>query len=178
MRLSDVTDRIMSASATIIAVIALGTGVYQSKLLRDQSKYSVLPYLIQGNSGNDGYSRIVQNVGLGPAKIEAFEVTVDGKPVRSWREVAESLHVKLGWKDSKTTTFQAGLIVPANSTIELLVLPDTSDIRAFRAAMADRLKTYVCFCSLYKDCWESRSGEYEPKQIKACKDDPARRFTE
>lgn len=63
--LSDVTNRTMSASGTIIAMVALGTGLYQAKLSRDQAKAAVWPYLISGNSGENGYSRIVQN-GSGP----------------------------------------------------------------------------------------------------------------
>ena len=84
MRLDDITNRIVSASATIIAIAALGTAVYQAKLSRDQAAASVWPYLLQGNSGNDGYAAIVQNLGVGPAKIGAFEVTVDGKPTTNW----------------------------------------------------------------------------------------------
>ena len=80
---SDVTNRIMSASATLIALVALGTGLYQAKLSREQAKASVWPYLISGNSGEAGYSRIVQNVGLGPAIIGAFEVHVDNVPMHS-----------------------------------------------------------------------------------------------
>ena len=38
VRISEITDRIMSASATIIAMVALGTGLYQAKLSRDQAK--------------------------------------------------------------------------------------------------------------------------------------------
>src|SRR3954463_10135733 len=104
VRLSEVTDRIMSASATVIALVALATGLYQAKLSRDQAKAAVWPYLIAGNSGENGYSRIVQNVGLGPAIIGAFEVHVDSVPVHSWAEAAESLHVRLSFAGSRSTT--------------------------------------------------------------------------
>ena len=80
LKLSEITDRIMSASATIIAVVALATGLYQAKLSRDQAKAAVWPYIISGNSGENGFARIVQNVGLGPAIIGSFEVHVDGTP--------------------------------------------------------------------------------------------------
>src|SRR6185436_6664086 len=93
-RIENITNRIVSASATIIAIIALVTGVYQAKLSRDQAKASVWPYLIQGNSGNNGYSRIVQNVGLGPAIIGGFEVLVDGKPAKDWADVAAKLNIR------------------------------------------------------------------------------------
>jgi hypothetical protein len=176
--LENITNRVISASATIIAIVALATAVYQARLSRDQAKASVWPYLIQGNSGNNGYARIIQNVGLGPAIIRGFEVRVDGAPTSNWHDAAEKLGVKLAWRGSRSVSFSAGLVVPTNALIDLLEFPDTSDVRAFRAAMGDRLKTWVCYCSLYGDCWESQSDAYQPTPIKACRDDPARRFME
>ena len=95
-RIENITNRIVSGSATIIAIVALATAVYQARLSRDQAKASVWPYLVQGNSSNNGYSRIVQNVGLGPAMIRGFEVLVDGKPTRNWTDVA----AKRSWRES------------------------------------------------------------------------------
>jgi hypothetical protein len=89
-RLFRMTNGVVSASASIVAVIALLTALYQAKLARDQAKASIWPYLIQGNSSNDGYARIVQNVGLGPALIRGFEVTVDEHIVKNWKEAAEA----------------------------------------------------------------------------------------
>jgi hypothetical protein len=177
-RLENITNRIVSASATLIAIVALATAVYQARLSRDQAKASVWPYLIQGNSGNNGYARIVQNVGLGPAIIRGFEVQVDGAPTKSWAEVADKLGITLTWRGKRSTTFRAGLVVPTNTMIDLLELPDSNDVRAFRAAIGDHLQTWVCYCSLYGDCWENRSDDYQPTPVKACTDDPARRFIE
>jgi hypothetical protein len=176
-RIESITNRIVSGSATLIAVIALATGVYQARLSRDQAKASVWPYLVQGNSSNNGYSRIVQNVGLGPAIIRGFEVVVDGKPARNWADVAAKLGIRPSWRGMRSTTFRAGLVVPTGALIELLNLPDTADERMIRGAM-DHLQTWVCFCSLYGDCWENRTGDYESRRVKACVDDPARRFVE
>ena len=175
--IESITNRILSGSATIIAIIALATGVYQARLSRDQAKASVWPYLVQGNSSNNGYSRIVQNVGLGPAVIRGFEVLVDGKPTRDWNDAAAKLGIHPTWRGKRSTTFRAGLVVPTGGVIELLNLPDTADDRMIRGAI-DHLQTWVCFCSLYGDCWESRSNDYDPRRIKVCRDDPARRFVE
>jgi hypothetical protein len=176
-RIENITNRIVSGSATIIAIVALATAVYQARLSRDQAKASVWPYLVQGNSSNNGYSRIVQNVGLGPAMIRGFEVLVDGKPTRNWTDVAAKLGIHPTWRGMRSTTFRAGLVVPTGALIELLNLPDTVDERLIRGSM-DHLQTWVCFCSLYGDCWENRSNDYEPRRVKACRDDPARRFVE
>ncbi|MEO5817164.1 MAG: hypothetical protein ABIT20_17985 [Gemmatimonadaceae bacterium] len=173
--LSDVSNRIMSASATIIALVALGTGLYQAKLSREQAKAAVWPYLISGNSGENGYSRIVQNVGLGPAIIRAFEVHVDSVPVHSWKEAAESLHVPITFAGSRSTTFRRGLVVPVSSNIHLVELPDSADIRLVRSRVS-HLSTYICYCSLYGDCWALSSDVAEPSKVKVCTDDRARAF--
>ena len=166
---------IVSIAATVIAVIALATAVYQAKLMRDQAKASVWPYLIQGNSGNGGYSRIVQNVGIGPAIIRAFEVRVDGHVVHDWDEAAESLHITPSWRDVKTTTFRAGIVLPTNTTTELIDVPDTGDVKLFRIRI-DHLDTWVCFCSLYGDCWTQGGTDFEPARTKRCTDNPDRRW--
>jgi hypothetical protein len=174
-RIESITNRIVSGSATMIAVIALATALYQARLSRDQAKASVWPYLVQGNSSNDGYSRIVQNVGLGPAMIRGFEVFVDGKPTRNWAEAAAKLGIHPSWRGKRSTTFRAGLVVPTGALIELLNLPDTADERMIRGSIG-HLQTWICFCSLYGDCWENRSDDFESRRVKACVDDPARRF--
>jgi hypothetical protein len=176
MRLDDITNRIVSASATIIAIAALGTAVYQAKLSRDQAAASVWPYLLQGNSGNDGYASIVQNLGVGPAKIGGFDVTVDGKPVKNWADAADAMGVKLSWKGHRTTSFHAGIVIPAGAVIDLLHLPDSTDARLFRAQV-DRIRVSVCYCSIYERCWTVATKE-APVEIKVCRDDPARRITE
>lgn len=177
MRLAAFTDRIVSASASIIAIVALGTGLYQAKLSRDQARAAVWPYLISGNSGENGYSRIVQNVGVGPAIIGAFEVTVRGRPVHSWKEMADSLHLPLSFRGSRSTTFRRGLVVPTNATesVHLFELPDSNDIRLIRSKI-DSVRFRICYCSLYRECWENNGEIEEPTPVKVCKDDPSRAF--
>lgn len=175
MRLEDITNRIVSGSATVIAIVAMATAVYQAKLMRDQAKASVWPYLLVGNSGNDGYSRVVQNVGLGPAVVKAFEVRVRGTPVHSWKEVGDSLHVHLTAKGSRGTTFGPGIVTPVGSTIELITFPDSGDVVQMRAHQGD-IVTWVCYCSLYGDCWTTGDNGYEPKPVRRCEADPRREF--
>lgn len=175
MRLEDITNRIVSGSATVIAIVAMATAVYQAKLMRDQAKASVWPYLLVGNAGIDGYSRIVQNVGLGPAVVKAFEVRIRGTPVHSWKEAAESLHVQLSAKGSTTTSFGVGIVAPVNSTIELVTFPDSGDIALMRKHQGE-IVTWVCYCSLYGDCWTTGDAGYEPRPARSCHADPEREF--
>lgn len=170
MRLADLTDRIVSASATIIAIIALSTGAYQAKLSRDQAHASVWPYLLVGNSGNNGYAFIVQNVGIGPAIVKRFDVSVDGKPMQDWPGVAKALQVPITFSGSRSTSFHRGIVIPAGSTVDLLELPDSTDVRLMRSRL-EHLAAKVCFCSFYGDCWVTTFGLSEPMPVKSCPDE-------
>jgi hypothetical protein len=174
-RLEDVTNRIISASASLIAVVALCTAIYQAKLSREQAKAAVWPYLIQGNSSNSGYARIIQNVGLGPAIIKSFEVRVDDLPVHSWKEAADSLHITLSGRGMKSTTIRAGIVLPTGPLVEVVEYPDSADARAL-SGLRDRLDTRLCYCSLYGDCWSASGADLEPKATKRCTDNPALSF--
>jgi hypothetical protein len=39
-----------------------------------------------------------------------------------------------------------------------------------------QLATWVCYCSLYGDCWETGVDGAEPRQVSQCVMDPAREF--
>ncbi|HVX42102.1 MAG TPA: hypothetical protein VHB25_21255 [Gemmatimonadaceae bacterium] len=177
LRLEDITNRIVASSATLIAAIAMITAVYQSKLMRDQAKAAVWPYLILGSSNNDGYARIIQNVGLGPAVIKTFEVYVKGNPVHTWSEAAESLGIHPSWKGAKMTTVERGIVIPVNATVELMQVTDSVDARQFRAHR-DSISTRICYCSLYGDCWTAGEGGYEPQPVKRCTENPKRAFAQ
>lgn len=174
-RMANFTNAILSGSATFIAIVALATGVYQAKLSRDQANAAVWPYLIQGHSGNGGYARIIQNVGVGPAKIRAFELRVDGHPMHSWQEMLDSLHLTLRQKEFRWTTVARGIVQPPGSTIDVIQITDSADARAMFAA-APRIDTWICYCSIYEQCWSATGADLEPKEVDKCVDDPARQF--
>lgn len=73
------------------------------------------------------------------------------------------------------TTFRPGLVVPTNTTIDLIDVPDTNDIRLFRSRI-EHLDTRVCFYSLSGDCWWLETPDFDPKPTKERVDDPAHRW--
>jgi hypothetical protein len=162
-----------------IAVIAAVTALYQAKLMRDQSRASVWPYLITGGSDHLGYySLLTWNKGLGPAVIRSIEVFVDSQPVKNWREVKSKLGISRPWKINGTLTVGTGVVISQGETIDFLQLMDTTDNRAdgrlFREAKEGRLDIVICYCSLYGDCWENRDHDNRP--VKTCVVDPEKQF--
>ena len=83
MRMKWDTDRIVAVSAMLVGLGSLFIVLYQTTLMREQSKASVLPYLlIAFNTNNDGSYIALKNVGLGPALIEPNSNHPSGQSVR------------------------------------------------------------------------------------------------
>ncbi len=78
------TDRILGISAMIISILTLAIFIYQTDIMRVQSKLSVKPRLdfttVEGN--NDSIiilQEVIQNKGLGPAIIDSIYFNYQGK---------------------------------------------------------------------------------------------------
>jgi hypothetical protein len=176
-RVRRLLSRVVSASAGIVALSALTVSIYQAMLSREQQRMSVWPYLMQYNSGRDGgYFRVVQNAGLGPALIGWTEVAVDGRPQRTWSAVLRAL---VGANDSTLiySSLPPGSVLLPAATRELIEMRAGPLARQVHAAIdSGRMRTRVCFCSLYRDCWIADSKARSPAPVPACEADSTRAF--
>jgi hypothetical protein len=77
---------VLSLAAGVAAVTAVAVSLYQAALAREQLRASAWPYLAQSNSFTveQPYLRTVSNEGVGPARVRAFSVLIDGRPVPTW----------------------------------------------------------------------------------------------
>ncbi len=71
------TDRILGISAMVISILTLVIFIYQTDIMRVQSKLSVKPRLdftsnISGNDSTIFYQEVIENKGLGPAIIDSI----------------------------------------------------------------------------------------------------------
>jgi hypothetical protein len=176
-KLSDLTNRIVSSSASLVAVIALGTSLYEARLNREQQRASVWPYVTQGNTGTytASYARVVRNVGIGPAKVRSFQVWVRGRPRHSWREVFDAVHAPVSGSAYLTAGLARGMVLPPGVEVKLLAISDSAAAVVF----AQRLKqvdTRICYCSLYDECWADARGMEEPEPVDSCPAEPALEF--
>jgi hypothetical protein len=152
--------------------------------------------LIESTTGNhtDADEPVITlglvNGGVGPAKVETFEVFWNGQPVRNNRELlaaccglepgmlpsiadahgsqAEARRItKISLSSSKVS----GRVIMARDGDSFLTLP-LSDPSApvFDKLNTARLKVEmrVCYCSVFDECWLSDLKTMNPPQVKAC----------
>lgn len=78
------TDRIIGLSAMLISLLTLVIFVYQTSLMRVQSRLSVKPWVTFSTSINfkdstATYTSVIINKGLGPAIIESINILYEGE---------------------------------------------------------------------------------------------------
>ena len=174
---ADAVDRLLSVCAGVAAITAVAVSLYQSALARQQLRASAWPYVAQANAYSAGtdYTRLVGNEGVGPARVRAFEVRVDGRPVPTWNDAVRAL-TGAGEPNLVYSSFGRGTVLPAGASRTLLTLPGGERARRFWLEAQTRLETVVCYCSVYDECWRASSEEAEPRPVRACAADPAAAF--
>lgn len=78
------TDRLLGLSAMLISLLTLVIFIYQTNIMREQSKLSVKPRLdfTTNQGGNDSiitFQQVLENKGLGPAIIDSIYFKFNGK---------------------------------------------------------------------------------------------------
>jgi len=178
----------VSITAMITAIVAVFVAVIQTQVMKDEAemerehaRLSVLPVLSISDRSNIGdktgrFSITIVNKGLGPAVIEKFERSVDGKVVDSWAEYASLLtggKVKLdGDKRNigsiSTATINAGTIISDGDSISPIEVEGRTELVKSLLSDEHQGKVTICFCSLYKECWLADSTKARPEPKNSC----------
>ena len=172
-------EMLVGVSAVFIGVCALAVSLYETKLMREEQRASVLPIIELGRShytredSPDKWrlSLHAENVGIGPAVIEDFHVTVDGKPQLTWRAAIGEL---LG-KDVPVSYGQStinGRTIPSDRMITMFDLSN-SEIAADIVREFERLNFEACYCSVFGECWTTdySTGFSGSSPAQACEPD-------
>jgi hypothetical protein len=90
-----IKENILPILSTIIALCALGLSFYGGYETRQHNRLSVKPQVAIDfwlNEEEAGWR--IQNDGLGPGEVRAFEVKVDGKTEHTWTDVLRRIGIK------------------------------------------------------------------------------------
>ena len=161
-------DRITAIAAVLIGLAAVAVSVYTVQLQREQIRAEVWPRLVLYYAGMDGEFRIA-NKGVGPAIIESVQLSVDGKPVRTWVEATS----QLGLTDPEqlySTLF--GTVLSPGEHLAYLK-PSSPEAFTQIRGQVGRMTLTVCYCSALEECWILESRKEELAAVDACPAVPA-----
>jgi hypothetical protein len=153
--------------ATLVGVCALCVSGYTAHVQRQQVRAAVWPILEFDTSNQPDIHFTLANKGVGPAIIRHVIVTVNGQPVRNWKEALEKL---LGpgehWLSESD---MSGHVLAANESMTILTPtrdPEGNPIAHNRSdplwaemnKARARVAVEICYCSTLGECWTLRSG--------------------
>jgi len=160
---------------TVVLSLALAYFTFvQADATRKIQQSETWPYVLfgTGNGTPDGKKEITLNLtnnGVGPARIEAMELTYRGKAMATPTEFLKEC-CSGGQKITFMSEPVSGVLRPGEQS-NFIRLPRTDA----NAAIWDKLDSErwrivvrACFCSIFDDCWISDNRKKHPQAVKVC----------
>lgn len=134
----------------------------------------------QDLSGKPGMSLLVMNKGIGPAKLESFELFWKGKPQTGpeafLRTCCQPPGASPAWIDAVGISSTHGLVLRAGDILNFIFVTQTPDNAASLSALRSGMRNLsfrYCYCSAFDDCWVSerrfgRPTDLHPGRVQAC----------
>jgi hypothetical protein len=170
-------EMLVGVSAVVIGVCALAVSIYETGLMREQQRAAVIPmlelgrsYFLTGVGPTTEEPRLwlhAQNVGIGPARIVDFRVTVDGKAKPTWDAAMRAL-LNRDQPVSYSQSTINGRTIPPERTVTMFELNDT-ELSEQILAEFERLDFEACYCSIFDECWTTRYSTFGiAEQVESC----------
>lgn len=170
-------EMLVGISAVVIGLCALAVSIYETGLMREEQRASVIPLLELSRSwagvnpaepNSEGRLYIhAENVGIGPARIVGFRVTVDGEQKRTWGEAMAALTGHSGVISYGQSTI-TGRTIPPDRIVRMFDLNDTSHLEKIIAEF-HRLDFEACYCSIFDECWTTSYSTFGASQpVESC----------
>jgi hypothetical protein len=121
---------------------------------------------------------VLTNDGIGPARIETFELWWDGKPMSSARDLIRAccMTTPVETKEANTTVMSFGIAAPQilragahEDFFSMAIGPGNRELGSKLNAERLKITTRVCYCSVFDQCWVQLYGlalfQKDPKKI-------------
>jgi hypothetical protein len=178
-------DLTLALCAMFVSVVSLIVAVRHGVIMDRLVAANSWPFLWYetDNQGSDGTHRItlkVENAGVGPARIETFEVWWQGQPVASADELLARCCMPqprepLTLADVRLLNLSLGVVAPAvlraGDAQDILSLERTetnADIWSRLDTARLNLKMRACYCSVFDECWITNLVETNTTEVHSC----------
>jgi hypothetical protein len=183
-------DIVLGLSAMFVSVVSLVVAVEHGRTMERMADANTR--MVDANSwpfvqfdshnvdeqGKSDIRLVLTNDGIGPARIETFELWWDGKPMSSAAALMRAccLTTPAETQETKTTIMSFGIAAPqvlrAGAHEDFFTLPDgpgSAHLWSKLNAERSKITTRVCYCSVFDQCWVHVYGvalfQQDPKKI-------------
>ena len=177
-----------------IATLALYAALNESDAVRKQQQAAVWPHLQVDFTNittdeNTGLTIRVSNRGIGPARVRAANIILDGEHLQTWSELFEQIQPDAsGFFPRNDSDVGQSVLVPGGDTTVIdvntqlyptynlserdgVATQDETEalVLSLREAFrSDRIEMELCYCSVFDDCWRVSSVDRDPTPVRNC----------
>ncbi len=167
---------VLSVAGVFIAIVALYAALTESAAVRQQTAATVWPFLQlliedYDTEANAGFTMSLSNAGVGPARMRALRLVINGEPIRDWEHAVTLLDGKI--TAQVTRNFVSDRVISPDETVDIISTMDPDLARRFQAAVANpNTSVTYCYCSIFDECWlaDSRKDFQNPEPVDECPD--------
>ena len=178
-------DLTLALSAIFISIISLIVAVRHGAAMDRLVAANSWPFLTYATTNQDakGDPRIslrVENAGVGPARIETFEVWWGDQPIASSLDLLRHCcmsdpGVQIDRATARAMRLSVGVIAPsvlragdAQTFLSLERTDANAEIWNRLDTARIKIRMRACYCSVFDECWESDLVETNTKEVKVC----------
>ena len=179
-------DKILPFSALAISVVSIGVAVHHGEIMNEMAKAneraaaaSVWPSLVLdvGDADNQSLFLKIVNSGIGPARIESFQIFFKNKPMPDMNMLLKECCFDELPKGNYRLDFRFSTVAPnimgpkdISSVFEWKSTPETDKAwRKFgQLGQNGAFQLRACYCSVFDQCWETNFQTSRPKPVAEC----------
>jgi hypothetical protein len=178
-------NELAAGVAVLVSLVSLWVGVRTEQANRKMvdANYRMVaasswPYLQleSGNGDDNGKPTItleLKNAGVGPAKVETFELFWKGKAYANAKELLEACCADPKLKAwAVSTSPPKDFVLRAGDTQRFLGFPRTDENGGmwdkFDRVRFSELTYRVCYCSVFDECWVTHLTTLKAQPVKQC----------
>ena len=168
----------MTVAAVVISLCALVVSFAEVRIMRSQQRANLYPYLKIGQKfTSEGYGLMLTNKGIGPARVNSFQVYTGDLYFTDWVSVAQhflpdSLKENMGWHNMQMSDIQDEIIAP-NESIRLIWTKYTPTSRRLLDHLHE-IELRLCYSSLLDEHWVVQGDEAPKTSAVPCKREEAK----
>ena len=175
-------DLILGCLAVFLSCVSVFIALKHGDTMERLVAANTWPNLDYGTSNEDEAKGIevisldLRNTGVGPARIETFELFYKDKPMADLKALVAACcvapnapaHPKISLSTSKVRN----QVLPARENISFIrMLKSTTPPEVWDVTNRERFNIAVraCYCSVFDECWAYDSRQERPDRVAECK---------
>jgi hypothetical protein len=177
-------DLSLALSAMFVSVVSLIVAVRHGAAMDRLVAANSWPFLMYGTSNRDPQGHLlitlkVVNAGVGPARIQTFEMWWQGQPVASADELLTRCCIleptRSDLPPGKAVHMSIGYVAPSvvrggdsEDFMTLERMADNADVWERLNVARVQLKLRACYCSVFDECWVTDLVQTHAQRVSSC----------